>query len=122
MATRPLSQKALKRVVFCSYSTRHVKMDSSLRVSLEANLVRNALREAFRVSLWNRVPSTGRAQNVLHENYAKQKCLSRGFLGTYTRDSHFFFQFHVSCIVWYHQLLFQKRYDFWCPSHFGLTK
>ncbi len=37
------------------YSTGHVKMDSALRVSLEANLARNASRGASRVSLDNKL-------------------------------------------------------------------
>ena len=73
-------------------------MDSASRLSLEANSARNALRGASRVSLWNQTPST-ELKYVPHENFAKQKCLFRGFPGTHTRYSRFLSSF--TCRVLY---------------------
>ncbi len=78
------------------YTTR--KMGSALRVSLEANFARNASCGASRVSLWNQIAST-ELKNVPHENFAKQKCLSRGFRETRARYSPFVSSF--TCCVLY---------------------
>ena len=94
-----------------NYRTRHVKMDSTSRVSLKANLARNTSHGASRMPFDNKPrveymplePRTiNRAQNVVQISRGRSltvKCVSRGFWGTHARDSRIFVQFHVSCTV-----------------------
>ncbi len=104
--TQPLVARTYVNSPIYLYSTRHVKMDSASRVSLEANFTKNASRGASRVSLWNQIPST-ELKNVPHENFAKQKCLSRGFRGTHARYSRFLSSF--MCHVLYTLLVVSQK-------------
>ena len=94
------------------YSTRHVKMDSASRVSLEANLAGNASHRASRVSLDNkpRVEYSYVSGTKDHQqsskclaNFARQKVDCEISVPRFSRDSRegltFFVQFHVSCTV-----------------------
>ena len=95
------------------YSTRHMKMDSASRVTLEANLARNASHRASRVSLDNklRVVYSYASGTTYHQqsskclaNFARQiierEILSCKFWGTHVRDLRFLSSFtcHVRVV------------------------